>query len=395
VAAVAGTLELRARGDAVRRALRHELVVDVAVPFAATRLVLLVVGFLAANIVVPFPGVPIDWRVPTDHPVVDLFIRWDAHWYLEIVREGYAFDPSDQSSVAFFPLYPMLARAVAALFGLAGSELGRAIALLIVSNVALVAGAIVLHRFVRELYGRAAAARVVLLVLVFPTTIFLSAGYAEALFLALSVAALHEAWHGRAWTAGLIGAGVALTRPFGFLIAVPLAIEWFMANRERGLIRLDVVAAALPIAGLGAYVAFLGVAFGDPLAFVHVQNEWDRDLGVPWATFQAQLDGPLTVHSGLSSAVDLAGGLFAVAIAVVGWRFLRPSHAAFLTLVVVAILATGTLLSIWRFLGSLFPMFLLIALAMRHPVIDRSIRLMAPTMAGLAMALFAQHYWVS
>jgi hypothetical protein len=393
VAAVAGTLELRA--EPLRRALRHELVLDVAVPFAVTRLALLVVGFLAAHIVVPFPGVPLDWRVPTDHPIVDLFIRWDAHWYLEIVREGYAFDPSDQSSVAFFPLYPLLARAVAAILGLAGSELGRAFALLIVSNAALVAGAIVLHRFVRELYGRAAAARAVLLVLVFPTTLFLSAGYAESLFLALSVASLHEAWHGRWWTAGLFGAGVALTRPFGVLIAIPLAIEWFMANRGRGFLRADAISVALPVAGLGAYAAFLGLAFGDPLAFVHVQTEWDRDLGVPWATFQAQLDGPLTVHAGLSSAVDLAGGLFAVVIAAVGWRYLRPSHAAFLTLVVVAILATGTLLSIWRFLGSLFPVFMLLAFAMRHPVIDRSIRLMAPTIAGLAMAVFAQHYWVS
>lgn len=396
MASVTRTVELGFDATrAVRRALRNVVVLDVVVPFVATRLGLLLVGFLARSIVVPYPGVPTDWLTPTDHQLVDVLMRWDAHWYLQIVRQGYDFNPYAQSSVAFFPLYPMLARGLAVVLGGAGTDLGRAIALLVVSNGALLGGLVVLHRFVRELYGRAIAARAVLLVLVFPTTLFLSSGYSESLFLAFSVVALHEAWHGRWWTAGLAGMAVALTRPFGILIVIPLAIELLMANRGRRLFTSDSLAVVLPVVGLAIYLAFLGVAFGDPLAFARSQTDWDRTFGLPWTTFERILAGPLTVHRGFRSAVDLAGGLFAVAVAIGGWRSLRASHAALLTAVVVAVLATGSLLSIWRFLGSLFPLFILLALAARHPLVDRSFRLLAPTVAGLAMAAFAQHYWVS
>jgi hypothetical protein len=391
--------------ERVRRVLRHEVVVDVLVPFLASRLGLVLVGYLATNIVVPSPSVPAEWLRPTGHPIVDVLMHWDAHWYLEIVRNGYrvegaslpgsSFIGDAQSAIAFFPLYPMLGRGVAALLGLGGSDVGRAMALLLVSNAALLGGAIVLHRFLKELYSRAVAARAVLLLLVFPTTVFLSAGYPESLFLALSVVAFHEAWHGRWWTAGLAGAAVALARPFGIVIVLPLALELAMAYRGRDLLRPRSLSLALPFVGLGAWLTFLALTFGDPFAFARVQTGWDRDFGLPWTTFQRFFDEPLTVHRGLQSAVDLSGGILAVALAVVGWRWLRPSHAALLTLVVVSILATGSLLSIWRFLGSLFPIFILLALAARHPVVDRSFRLLVPTVAGLAMALFAQHYWVA
>lgn len=153
MAAVAPSLELSF--EPVRRALRHELVVDVLVPFLASRLGLILVGYLVTNIVVPSPSVPGEWLRPTGHPIVDVLMRWDAHWYLEIVRNGYrvegaslpgsSFIADAQSAVAFFPLYPMLGRGVAAVLGLGGSELGRALALLLVSNTALLAGCAVLH----------------------------------------------------------------------------------------------------------------------------------------------------------------------------------------------------------------------------------------------------------
>src|SRR5215813_6126646 len=48
-------------------------------------------------------------------PWVDMWIRWDSRWYQRIATEGYSYSPIDQSSVAFFPLYPLLIRAVSLL----------------------------------------------------------------------------------------------------------------------------------------------------------------------------------------------------------------------------------------------------------------------------------------
>src|SRR6202011_4470518 len=46
-------------------------------------------------------------------PFLDAWIRWDARWYETIALHGYSFTERAQSSVAFFPLYPLLMRAFA------------------------------------------------------------------------------------------------------------------------------------------------------------------------------------------------------------------------------------------------------------------------------------------
>ncbi len=54
-------------------------------------------------------------------PLVEMWMRWDANWYREIVRHGYRYYPGVQSSVAYFPAYPLAVAAVAWAFpGIAG-----------------------------------------------------------------------------------------------------------------------------------------------------------------------------------------------------------------------------------------------------------------------------------
>ncbi len=94
-------------------------------------------------------------------------------------------------------------------------------------------------------FDRATAARAVLYLLVFPTTLFLSAVYAESLFLALTVAAFYHARRGQWWIAGALGGLAALARPHGVLLALPLAVE-YLAQRDFDLraIRGNILALA-------------------------------------------------------------------------------------------------------------------------------------------------------
>ena len=41
----------------------------------------------------------------------ETFAAWDSGWYFDIAQRGYYWSASGQSSLAFFPLYPMLMRA--------------------------------------------------------------------------------------------------------------------------------------------------------------------------------------------------------------------------------------------------------------------------------------------
>ena len=43
---------------------------------------------------------------------IERLCLWDSNWYVEIARQGYAFDPHGASSVGFYPLYPLLIRAL-------------------------------------------------------------------------------------------------------------------------------------------------------------------------------------------------------------------------------------------------------------------------------------------
>ena len=43
-------------------------------------------------------------------PLFEPWARWDASWYRTIVEQGYVYYPGVQSSVAFWPSYPMAMR---------------------------------------------------------------------------------------------------------------------------------------------------------------------------------------------------------------------------------------------------------------------------------------------
>jgi Gpi18-like mannosyltransferase len=97
----------------------------------------------------------------------ETFAAWDSAWYLDIAQRGYVFRDDAQSSVAFFPLYPLLIRAAASLFG--GSERALWMSAIVLSYASFFAALVLLHRLTdRLLHDRDAARRAVLYAAVFP-----------------------------------------------------------------------------------------------------------------------------------------------------------------------------------------------------------------------------------
>ena len=117
------------------------------------------------------------------------FLRWDSGWYVRIIRDGYAYadcrapaTPCAQASIAFMPVYPFSVR------GLMGLGLSLPLASFVLTHLALLLalwGLLVLSKQLgadQQVSTRAAVA-----MLAFPSSIFLSAGYAEVVFLALNL----------------------------------------------------------------------------------------------------------------------------------------------------------------------------------------------------------------
>ncbi|MGH2824669.1 MAG: mannosyltransferase family protein, partial [Thermoleophilaceae bacterium] len=128
-------------------------------------------------------------------PLLSPLARWDAAWYLRIAESGYA---GSDARAAFFPLYPLLARALATPF--TASPAALLIAAYAIALAAFLGALVLLHRLVSLELGRPLARPTLLLLAVFPAAVFFSAPYSESLFLLLAVGAFYAARSDRwAW----------------------------------------------------------------------------------------------------------------------------------------------------------------------------------------------------
>ena len=301
-------------------------------------------------------------------PLGDAFgataFRWDADWYLRIAEHGYT-----ETRLAFFPLYPLLIRGLGAPIG------SPAVAGLLVSVGATFAALLLLHRLTELELGRAAAARVVWVLALFPTAVFLPAVMTEALFLALTVGAVYSARTGRLPWAVALGAAAALTRNTGVLLVVPIALLYLSADRRPVRHRLAFLV-VLPAAVLG-FVLYGWWLTGDAFASLNAQeNEWHRQVEFPLAgVWHGAVDavqglGDLGIRGALAygdpayvslrAVRELAWVAFAAVGLVGAFRRLPPAYGAYAALAMLVPLsapaANEPLGSFSRYLLVLFPL---------------------------------------
>lgn len=215
-------------------------------------------------------------RQPLGKPddVLHAFANWDGEWYLGIVQNGYAYDSTKPSSVAFFPAYPLLAWGVARATGV-----DPVVSLLIVSHTSLLAAFALTLAYVRLRFpndGGELGPYVLLCLGLFPTALFFRMAYSESLFVLLSVLCLYGME--RRWRLYLVALGVGLAtaaRPVGLALLPPFVLHvWNRSvSPQQFLIR---IAWLLPLSlwGIGAYIGYQGLAFGEPLAFLKTQANW-------------------------------------------------------------------------------------------------------------------------
>ena len=137
--------------------------------------------------------------------------RWDAVWFLAIANARLR--GGRLAAHAFFPLYPLLSRGLAELGG--GSAGALLIAAYAVSLAAFFAALVLLYRLAALELGRRAAGPTVLLLCVFPASLFFGAPYSESLFLLCSVGAFYAARTGSWAWAGVARRRASATRSAG------------------------------------------------------------------------------------------------------------------------------------------------------------------------------------
>ena len=337
-------------------------------------------GFLARLVLEP--AGPRGFSLPfANERFVEVFAAWDSGWYWDVATRGYYFNPDGQSSVAFFPLYPMLMRALAAPFG--GGDGATWIEGIVISLTACALALVAIHRLTERIFGsREVARRTVLYIAVFPWSLFLTRVYAESLFLLTSVLAVSRAWDGRWWRAGMWGALATLARPNGILIGLPLALLALRGNPGvRQLALRWIVLAPIPAAMIG-YSAYVYTLSGNPLGWMSAQAHWGYPVGYPpWQRLQVLVTeflehGPydyfFTSEIAPFRLLHRVMALIFLALTPTIFRRLGMAMGAYVLVSVLVPLSSNALEGIGRYAAVLFPAFMLVG-SMASPRVHQAI----------------------
>jgi hypothetical protein len=255
------------------RAMRwREAVGAIVALFVVTRGALVLIATLLEK------NIPLAYQGPSysSAPILSSLTGSDSVYLLGIAANGYHAEPITKGFLdwAFFPLYPIVTRLVSYLtFG------DVAVAGVIVANVAFVAALVVLYRLAVPYLGHDVAVRSLAFVALAPGAVAFAMAYSDSLYLLLAAAAFLAAEQRRwSWMAVLYGLAT-LTRPQGILLGLPLLI--LIVQASGGGWRTPRLAwlAGGPLT-FGAFGAYLGWTFGNPLGMFVAQQAW-TDIGQP------------------------------------------------------------------------------------------------------------------
>jgi hypothetical protein len=355
---------------------------DVLVAFLVTRLAL-----FAAGLVAPLFIVRTSLNRDIGPAALAMWTHWDGQLYIAIAQNGY-FLRERSPVTAFFPLYPFLMQ-VFTLWSTDPAVL--AVAGVLISNLSLLVMLVYLVALGRLDFDDGVGRRAAVYYLVAPTTLFLSAVYAEPLLMALMVASFYHARRGQFALAGVLAFLCGLARPYGALLAIPLAWEAI----RRGRFPFAAVAALL---GPLTYFGWLWLQFGDPLLWFKAQGAWPwlRRIDFPWTGFLNYLHGAYGWFDPEALArIDLVAAIALVVMTGLAlWRLPRVYGLFAATTTLVLLMATH-FQSMTRWTLTVFPLVFLLALWGRDRRVNYAIIGLSFAVALYLMARFTQWLWVA
>ncbi len=338
-------------------------------------------------------------HVVARHPSVltGILAKWDVGYYLTLAAHGYpahaagTAQTANRAFYAFGPLYPALVRVTHDV-----TRVGYVTSSELVSTAGLVVALAALWKLVDLEVDRRAADAACVMLLAWPTAFFLVSTYPESVTLAVATLAFLAVRRGHFVAAGLLAAAAAMGKYYLVLLVVPLAMEVWFAPRDRAAWRAGrdlewlsplrvtaarMVAVAAPtVLALVAWVAYQKAHFGEWLAFVKSQAQWQRHAGWPWTSIGHAVSDLVhwrlldTSTASVTELFDLVTVLLLAVAAVMAFLRIRPSYGVLLGLAWCVFTFQTILLSENREVLVLFPFFAALGLwVARHQWRERAL----------------------
>lgn len=323
---------------------------------------------------------------------------WDGTWYRIIAQVGYLSDfllwkGDVPLALAFFPFYPLLIRLVAFVVP------DFWIASVVVSNICFLVSAVLFDALIKLDYPDPRVGRRAIMLLMFtPMSFFFSMAYSESTFLMLSLAAFLAARKEKWLIASLCGMCLSATRPPGFLIALPLFLEYLQQWRRseptaKTLFRPPLFLLGLIPLGLVAFMALCYFELGSFFAFMHAhQAGWEQKLAFPWQAITGLHEFAPFYRWFFVGALVIGSLLFAAGF----WLKIRLSYLVWIGLLIAFSLSWGTMASSPRYLSIIFPLFIVLGLiTARFEGAYEWLLAASVTVLTLCTVMIANGYWMT
>lgn len=363
----------------------------VALPTQLTILALTLRMFLFVAVWLSTRSLPPEWT-SSGSQFLQSWSMWDGGHYIDIAEHGYLSEGRPQSTAAFFPLYPMVIRVVSWL-----PVVNVQLAGIVVSLASLLMAVWFFADYVLRHLGATLARQAVIVLLVTPYAVFLTAVYTESFFMMLAILGLWFADRKSWWAAALFCALATATRITGVAL-VPAVL--YLAYRNRESIARICSLAVLSVSGLVAYMVYCWAAMDSPVAFLTAQSDWggwQHRFGGFLEVFFTRPGEILTGEPHLAIGfINLVILIIAVASLPFVWRYLDHGMAIYSTLVVAQ--GALSLISLGRMMIPAFGIHIVVAIwlsgegwghTLRQAVVLSSTMLMV-----LFAVLFAQGRWI-
>lgn len=380
------------RNDSLRLLMKITLLVVI------TRLVLFLIGYMAIVLFREESGGflgTMGW----------MWNKWDAGHLLKIAEHGYVAEGEMRFFIVFFPFYPLMVR----LFTLFTRN--YVWAGFLVSHLSLILGCYYLFKLVNLDRDEKTAWRAVKFLLVFPQSFFLNIVYTDSLFLATSILCFYYLRRQRWLWAGFYGCLAAFTRNFGILLLLPAVMEYVkqrqvirkLREKEFKILLKEFVSAKgygilLIAVGLIMYLIINKAVTGDWFAFLKYQSEhWHNNFGFFGENIKNYVQNSLSWKPSqrLTLWIPEVLGIFLV-IGLIFYSFgkISLSYIAYMLVYIFVCSSSTWLISGFRYIVSLFPVYLILAIALRHKIADALFTYTSILMLGFYTAAFVLDFHV-
>lgn len=286
---------------------------------------------------------------------------WDAPHYLSLAQYGYQKIGDSANFIVFFPLFPILIAGIHAL-----TQLNYLLSGYVVAFFFSLASAIVLYKLVLLDFTKQTALLSVLFLFLFPTSLFLHIPYTESLFLFLCVVSLYSARRGRFLLACVFGMFATATRLQGITLILPLIVEVLFYSKKKPKFLWMCLAIMIPLLGFLAYLGINKIVYGDYLYFVGVQHQhWFTALSLNLEGLKGAI-GSIGWRKGsemlMLGYAQVAAFFIGVVACLLSFAKLRLSYALFFLGGFLVNIAQSFWISQPRYLLTLFPLYIVVAL---------------------------------